>query len=234
MIRLFVNVDLSQNEKVVLSAPQSHYLTHVMRLKEGDEIVCFNGIQGDWKALLFRQKKEWFLMPQEQVFSQQKRERVILCLALIKRDALVLALQKATELGVTEIHLIQADRSNNERVNMERLKAIITEACEQCERNDIPLLYAPESLACVMESLSKKVQFVWLSERGNTSGKISSLPPAFFVGPEGGWTEKEQKLFQQKGAFSWHLGNTILRAETAALTAVALWLYRDEIKKLAI
>jgi RsmE family RNA methyltransferase len=62
---------------------------------------------------------------------------------------------------------------------------------------------------------------------------MKKLPPAFFVGPEGGWTEKEQKLFQKNKAFSWHLENTILRAETAALTALSLWQYRDEIKKLA-
>ena len=67
-----------------------------------------------------------------------------------------------------------------------------------------------------------------------TNGKLKKLPPAFFIGPEGGWTEKEQELFVQEKAFSWHLGNTILRAETAALTALALWQYAPEIKKLAI
>ena len=234
MIRLFVDATLKKNEQVLLSAPQSHYLTHVMRLTEGDKVVCFNGRQGDWTAALTKQRKEYFLIPQKQIMPQQKREECILCLALIKRDPLALALHKATELGVTQIHLIQAERSNNERVNMDRLRAILQEACEQCGRNDIPMLFAPAPLPKVIEKLSDKAQLVWLSERGTTKGKASKLPPAFFIGPEGGWTEKEQNLFQDVDAFSWHLGNTILRAETAALTALALWQYRDEIKKLAI
>ena len=85
-----------------------------------------------------------------------------------------------------------------------------------------------------MSKLSGTVQPVWLSERGTTSGQMGKFPPAFFVGPEGGWTEKEQELFIAKKALSWHLGNTILRAETATITALSLWQYRDEIKKLAI
>ena len=234
MSRIFVDYDFKKNTKLNLSAPQSHYLIHVMRLKEEDKIICFNGKQGDWEATLSKQKKDYFLTLQKQILPQQKRESCILCLALIKRDPVAYALQKATELGVTEIHLIQAERSNNERVNMERLNAIVTEACEQCERNDIPTLFAPESLPKVIEKLSDKAQLVWLSERGTTNGKKQKLPPAFFIGPEGGWTEKEQQLFQQSQAFSWHLGDTILRAETAAMTALALWQYQNEIKKLAI
>ena len=234
MNRIFVDDDLNKNELVLLTAPQSHYLTHVMRLKEGDKVVCFNGKEGDWEALLKKQKKEWLLLPQKQILPQHKREKSILCLALIKRDPLALTLQKATELGVTEIHLVQAERSNNERINMDRLHSIVVEACEQCERNDIPVLFAPKTLQKVIDDLMGKAQIIWLSERGTTLGKTSSLPHAFFIGPEGGWCEKEQKLFQTSNAFSWHLGNTILRAETAAITALALWQYRDEIKKLAI
>ena len=86
----------------------------------------------------------------------------------------------------------------------------------------------------MITKISEKAQMVWLSERGTTKGKMKKLPPAFFIGPEGGWTEKEQALFQEAKAFSWHLGTTILRAETAAMTALALWQYQDEIKKLAI
>jgi len=234
MIRLFLNTSFEPNQKISLSAPQSHYLTHVMRLKEGEEIICFNGKQGDWIGFLKKQKKEYFFSPQKQITEQQKRPECLLCMSLIKRDPLVLTLQKATELGATQIHLIQADRSNNERVNMERLKAIIVEACEQCERNDIPTLFTPVSLDKKIKELQEKAQFVWLSERGTTSGKMGKLPPAFFVGPEGGWSEREQQILTLNQALSWHLGNTILRAETAAITALGLWQYKSEIKTLAI
>ncbi|MGN0919614.1 MAG: RsmE family RNA methyltransferase [Alphaproteobacteria bacterium] len=233
MIRIYVEADFKENTRIVLSAPQSHYLTHVMRLSEGDNVICFNGQEGDWEAVLQKQKKEYFLILKTQVIPQQKRSACTLCLALIKREPLTYALQKATELGVTEIYLIQAERSNNERVNMDRLRAIVSEACEQCERNDIPEIYAPESLLKVIDKLSLKRQLIWLSERGTTSGKAAQLPPAFFIGPEGGWSPKEQALFEKSNAFSWHLGNTILRAETAAMTALALWQFKDEIKTLA-
>ena len=234
MTRLFVDESFKKDIPLILSAPQSHYLTHVIRLKEGDEVICFNGKQGDWKSVLKKQKKEWALFPEKQISSQQTREKCALCLALIKRDPLTYALQKATELGVTEIHLIQAERSNNERVNMDRLRVIIVESCEQCERNDIPQIFPPETLSKKIDSLSEKMDLIWLSERGVTKGKKSLLAPAFFIGPEGGWSEKEQLLFQELHAVSWHLGSTILRAETAAAAALALWQYRDEIKKLAI
>ena len=234
MIRLFLDTPFKPDQKISLSAPHSHYLTHVMRLKEGEEIICFNGKQGDWIGLLEKQKKEYFFSPKKQITAQQTRSDCILCMSLIKRDPLALTLQKATELGVTQSHLIQADRSNSERVNMERLYAIIVEACEQCERNDIPTIFAPISLDKKIEELRLKAQPVWLSERGTTSGQMGKLPPAFFVGPEGGWSNREQTLFKQVSALSWHLGNTILRAETAAITALALWQYKSEIKTLAI
>ena len=237
MIRLFTAQPFQKNELILLSAPQSHYLTHVMRLNEGEKIECFNGIDGDWEAVLQKNKKQWTLKLQQQTAPQQKRAKSLLCLALIKRDPLAYALQKATELGVSEIHLIQAERSNHERVNMDRLNAIVHEACEQCERNDIPTLFAPQSLSQKMTALSGTARLIWLSERGMTTPKgfsSSSLPPAFFIGPEGGWTDAEQALFEREKAFSWHLGDTILRAETAAVTALALWQYQDEIKKLAI
>ena len=234
MIRLFVNAPLKVGEKVVLSAPQSHYLIHVMRLTKGAQMICFNGQDGDWNAILNADKKEWFLLPQQQVSAQQTREKSILCLALIKREPLAFALQKAVELGVGEIRLLQTDRSQSERVNLDHLRAIIVEACEQCERNDVPMLVAPTSLKNVLDDLSGHSQCIYLSERGQTKGKMAPLNPAFFIGPEGGWSERELALFEEKKAFSWHLGKTILRAETAAITALALWHYAPEIKKLAI
>ena len=234
MIRLFIDVDFIPQKKVALSAPQEHYLCHVMRLKMGDKIICFNGKQGDWLTSLEKQKKEVCLILEKQILPQQKRKGCILCISLIKREPLNYVFQKATELGVTQIYLIQAERSVREKVNMERVKSIVLEACEQCERNDIPDLIAPQPLHQILDQLKGKVCPIWLSERGTTDGIKIKLPPAFFIGPEGGWTKKEEELFKDNAVYSWHLGDTILRAETAAMTAIALWQYQDEIKMLAI
>ena len=221
-------------KEICLDVKQAHYLCHVMRLKTGDKIICFNGQEGDWIATLKQNKKNVSLILESQVCPQNVRKSCALCLSLIKRDPLNYALQKATELGVAKIYLVQAERSVREKVNMERLKSIIIEACEQCERNDIPELLAPQPLEKVLKETSEKFTPVFLSERGQTSKKKLNQLPAFFIGPEGGWTEKEIKLFSEKQILSWHLGNTILRAETAALTTVALWQYKEEIKILAI
>lgn len=234
MIRLFVDTDFNPLKKVILSASQAHYLCHVMRLKTGDLVVCFNGKQGDWESYIEVKKKEVFLILKKQFSSQQKMYKSILCLSLIKRDPLNYALQKATELGVTHIYLIQAERSIREKVNMDRLKSIIIEACEQCERNDIPKLFSPQPLENVLDCMDENVYPVCLAERSKTKGKSRKLIPAFFIGPEGGWTLKEEKIFRDKDTYFWHLGNTILRAETAAVAAIVLWQYKGEIKKLAI
>lgn len=228
MIRLFVDSDLSAQQKIVLPVKQVHYLTHVMRLKSDEEVEIFNGRQGVWRALLKQEKKQTTLICQEQIQQQIALKPCILCPALIKKEHMDMVLQKATELGATEIYPIVAERSVMHTLNMERAQSIICEACEQCERVDVPVLHTPQKLPQVLEELKEKTHLIWLSERGQTHKTSSDLPPALFVGPEGGWTQKEQDLFKQYHAQEWHLGHTILRAETACLAGLVLCLDENE------
>lgn len=228
MIRLFVEYDLKEKNEIELSVFQTHYLCHVMRLKENDEIACFNGRQGEWSGLLSCRKKSAFLKIQKQIKEQKKLPECILCPALIKKEAMDFIWQKATELGATKIYPIIADRSVVKSFNQTHVLSVIHEACEQCERTDIPEVMSPDTLENTIEKLRGKARLIWLSERGGDACGDFDDTPAFFVGPEGGWTPKEQKLLKEKADEEWHLGQTILRAETACLSALAIYLAKKK------
>ena len=228
MIRLFVEGELKEKSQLELSVFQSHYLCHVMRLKGKAEIACFNGSQGEWLAKLFYQKKKAYLQVQKQIQKQKKLPECILCPALIKKEAMDFVWQKATELGATKIYPIVAERSVLKTFNKARALSVVREACEQCERMDIPEIMAPDTLENTIKKLQGSVHLVWLSERGKGPCTDFDGVPAFFVGPEGGWSPKEQKLLSEKADNEWHLGQTILRAETACLAALSIYLAKKK------
>lgn len=223
MIRLFIDDDLNQNAQIALSVFQTHYLCHVMRQKEGAEVVCFNGRDGEWSAHLGYVKKKAFLHVQKQIRRQINLSECILCPALIKKEAMDFVWQKATELGVTHIYPILAERTVVHKFNLEHAKSVMIEACEQCERMDIPQIMPPNDLSETLKKLKGKACIIWMSERGQGADFDCTQTPAFFVGPEGGWSEKEQQILKQNADFEWHLGQTILRAETASLSALAVY-----------
>ena len=223
MMLLFIESDLKATEFLELSVFQTHYLAHVMRLKEDDEIICFNGRQGEWTARLSYVKRKAFLTVQKQLRRQKNLPECILCPALIKKEAMDFIWQKATELGATQIYPIIAERSVVKSFNQKHVLSVIHEACEQCERMDVPQVQEPETLERVLQQLQGKAYLIWLSERGEEACGEFDKTPAFFVGPEGGWSLKEQKLLKEKANSEWHFGQTILRSETACLSALAIY-----------
>lgn len=229
MIRLFTPHTLDSNCSIEPDEKQRHYLTHVMRLKEGDCLYLFNGQDGTWEATYHEcGKKKIALVVQNQVASQTKRKQCILCPAIIKKENMDFVLQKATELGVTDIYPMITDRTVVRQFNQERAKLIVYEACEQCERNDIPIVHEPQPLDKILTSFDSSITLVHLAERQTQSDRLSPESiPAFLIGPEGGFTEAENKRIQQtKNVRLLHLGTTILRAETAALAILAAWQFR--------
>ena len=223
MIRLYVKDDLKKDILVELSVFQAHYLCHVMRQKEGAEIYCFNSRDGEWSAHLKCVKKKAFLNIQKQIKKQTNLSECILCPALIKKEAMDFVWQKATELGVTQIYPIIAERSVVHKFNLDHAMSVVCEACEQCERMDVPQIMPADTLENVIKKLKDKNSIIWMSERGKTSDFDFERVPAFFVGPEGGWTENEQRILSENADCEWHLGQTILRAETASLSALAVY-----------
>lgn len=224
MIRLWTPHRLNVKEAVVLDEKQHHYVFHVMRLKRSDQVLLFNGQDGEWICTFNElSKKTAVVMPIEQTRPQVLEEGDMLAVSLIKKDNLDLVLQKATELGVSTILLLDAARSVVHGFNMERAQLIVTEAAEQCERLSVPALIAPQSVAAFLKNLSPEIPLVYLSERGQTTGVLDVQKKiCFVVGPEGGWTPEECRQFEQyPGSVSVNLGHLILRAETAAIGILA-------------
>lgn len=223
MIRLFVSDDLSADVVLNLTEEQVHYLYHVMRRSIGDEIAVFNGRDGEWCGQLTDlTKKRGRLRLSYQRLAQTDTKGAVLAMALIKKDNFDLVLQKATELGVQKIIPLITARTVVPKLNLNRAQHIVQEAAEQCERLDVPQVCEPMTLKAFL-NLDENHTIVYLSERGQTSAKITkSESVCFVVGPEGGWTDEEIQMFSTRANVqSLNLGQLILRAETAAIGILA-------------
>lgn len=229
MIRLFVEETLKEGIRIVLPEKQGHYLRHVMRLEAGKEVALFNGKDGEWTAVLsYPTKKESVLQVQHQTREQIYLKPCALAFALIKKENTALILQKATELGVTHIYPLITKRTIIRSLNRERAEMIIQEAAEQCERVDIPQLHPVMDLRLFVKDMPQAFTPVHLAERATVSDTLTpDMAPLFIVGPEGGFTPDENALIAQMPQVKIvHLGETVLRAETAALAILSAWQFR--------
>lgn len=254
MNRIFVGVDIKEKTPIQLCDAQVHYLFHVMRMKPGEKIQIFNGRDGLWDAAFAElNKKRGVVWPTELVREQTPVTGPDLYIALIKKDNFDLVVQKATELGVRDIYPMVTERSVVHKINIQRLQIIAVEACEQSERLTVPQVHEPVKLAQALTGLQAGQKAVYLDERGvNVDEPTPTLPwkgkeskvegereknrvkrgenVAFFVGPEGGWTDGELKaLAAHKGSMALNLGSQILRAETACMAVLAA--YRFDVFK---
>lgn len=229
MIRLFINEKLEEGMVFPLDEQKTHYLIHVMRCNAGDEILLFNGKDGEFRGKINQiSKKKYACYILEQTRKQEKTPSCILCPAIIKKENMDIVLQKATELGVSEIFPVITERTVVRHFNLERAKLIVAEASEQSERLDCPVIHEPVYLYDLFQKLPQDIALFFLSERGKTSlKKITVKRPAFLIGPEGGFTEKEVSyILGQPCVSSIHLGTTILRAETASIAILSCWQYK--------
>ena len=232
-IRLFVNQPLAVGATVCLPEDQRHYLRNVLRAQPGAELFVFNGREGEFSAVLsVLNKKEAQIQICRVLRGQPEKRDVRLYFALLKRDCTALVVEKATELGVTKIVPVITQYTSVQRVNVERLRAVAIEACEQCRRLDVPEISEPVALAALLnEQNADKPLLVHLDETG-TGQKAEQVfkgvdRAAFLVGPEGGFSESERALIAATPhTVGLDLGERILRAETAAIAALALFMCR--------
>jgi 16S rRNA (uracil1498-N3)-methyltransferase len=243
MIRLFVQAELSEAARVPVGADQAHYLVNVMRLQPGAELELFNGRDGAWRARLAESSKRGAALTVETKTREQVRTPDLdLVVALVKRARLETIVEKAAELGCRRVRLVITRRTNAERANVERLQAIATEAAEQCERLDVPEVLAPEKLERVLDAWEAGRRLMYCDESGTgwtydpspSRGRISPVlealagqprgPWAVLIGPEGGFDPQEQaRLRGLPFVVPAGLGPRILRADTAAISALTLW-----------
>jgi 16S rRNA (uracil1498-N3)-methyltransferase len=234
-VRLYVHSVLEQGGYFSVRDNAAHYLSHVMRLREGDAVAVFNGRDGDWRAVISAiSKKEVMLTAQEQLRSQRSSPDIQLLFAPIKGARMDFIIEKATEMGASMIQPVRTDYTIVTRVNQERAHAHCVEAAEQTERQDIPQLLPIVSLKQALAS--------WPSDRilfyGDESGQgqlvdnaLATLERgaavAYLVGPEGGFSVKEHQLLQSLPfTCALSLGPRVLRADTAVvagLTVIQAW-----------
>jgi 16S rRNA (uracil1498-N3)-methyltransferase len=233
--RLFTEADLSAGVDAELSEAQAHYLRHVMRREEGAPLLLFNGRDGEWQASLsLRGKKGAVARIAERRRPQAAEPDVWLCFAPVKRARIDWIAEKATELGVAVLQPVITQHTAVERVNVERLRANAIEAAEQTERLSVPEVRAPVELARLLAEWPAGRRLLICDETGGgppIAETLSQLDPAaraapwgIVIGPEGGFSEGElTALRRMKDVLAIGLGPRILRADTAALAALACW-----------
>ena len=224
-IRLFVVDALHAGANFALSAAQAHYLGSVMRRSVGDALRLFNGRDGEFSARIERIRRGKATVIVEGLLRPQAPETDLwLAFTPLKRDATDLLVQKATELGVAALLPVMTERTNASRVNLERLAAIATEAAEQSERLSVPRLHPPAPLhALLADWPAERILFVALERSDSPAIRPASGPAGILIGPEGGFSPLDRTLIQNGHQCTQvSLGPRILRAETAAIVALAL------------
>jgi 16S rRNA (uracil1498-N3)-methyltransferase len=229
--RLFVNDPLSAGRQIVLDGDRSHYLKNVMRRGPGDEVGLFNGQDGEWLGVVdgFRRNAvEIALTRQRRI--QASGPDVWLAFAPIKRARIDLIAEKATELGASVLWPVMTRRAEAARVNIERLANIAIEAAEQTERLDIPQIREPASLDRLIALWPADRTLFVCAEAGAAQPLAQAIearktsPAGFLVGPEGGFAPAElDALHKLPFVVAIGLGPRLLRAETAAIAALACW-----------
>ncbi|MFC7736806.1 16S rRNA (uracil(1498)-N(3))-methyltransferase [Roseomonas sp. GCM10028921] len=224
--RLFTEHDLRAGIAVPAAPGQGRYLGAVMRKKEGDAVILFNGRDGEWRGRLGPiRKDDAALIPERMVRPQPPAAGPVLLMAALKREAMEWVVEKATELGACAIRPVITARAVPDRVNRARLLLIAREAAEQCERLDVPELAEAVPLHAALDAWDDTPLLVAAERRD--ARPLASLPsgppPAILVGPEGGFTGPElDALARHPFVALVSLGPRILRAETAAVSALAV------------
>ena len=231
MIRLFVDADLKAGARFDPRPEQAHYLVRVMRLAQGEPLLVFNGRDGEWRARLADvARRGCTLAIEEQARPQAAPPDLDLIIALVKRARLETIVEKAAELGARRVRLAITERTNADHTNVARLEAIAIEAAEQTGRLDAPRILSPAPLAAVLAGWEVERRLMFCDEAGDAAPAIAALretgegPWAILIGPEGGFSADERGAIRAlPEAIPVSLGPRILRADTAAIAALALW-----------
>jgi len=232
--RLNVPDDLAPGVSLDLSTAQAHYLRNVLRLPVGAAIALFNGRDGEWRGRIDGiGKGKCSVALGERTRPQVAEPDLWLVFAPVKRARIDYLVEKATELGVAELYPVHTQRTIVERVNVERLQANAVEAAEQTERLVVPCVHPPESLPSLVARWPAGRRLIVCDERGRAPPIAQavgflrdtlSAGAAVLIGPEGGFTETElDGLANLPFADLVSLGPRVLRADTAALAALAVF-----------
>lgn len=229
--RLFVDTALAVGATHTCSKAQTNYLRQVLRLGAGDEILVFNGADGEWLSRLEpRGKRDCDLAIVEQVRPQAAGPDLDYLFAPLKRARLDYMVQKATEMGVASLRPVLTARTVVARVNLERMRQNAIEAAEQCGVLRLPAVAEPGPLAAALDAWPCDRTLFFADEAADVASPLAAFeglergaPMAVVIGPEGGFSSSEREMIRalpQTRALS--LGPRIMRADTAAVAVLAL------------
>ncbi|QZH75306.1 MAG: 16S rRNA (uracil(1498)-N(3))-methyltransferase [Erythrobacter sp.] len=228
--RLFVEQELSAEAQIVLEGPQAHYLGRVMRAGQGDVVLLCDDLTGEWAAEVVEAgKRSVVLRVVEHLRPREQVPDLWLVPALLKKDRFDWVLEKATELGAARIAPVITRRCVADKLNAERARSIVTEAAEQCARTALPEVAEPAKLDTLLRDWPADRTLFFADELGGepAAQAFTAHPPpaAILIGPEGGFDDSERELIRaHPAAKPVTLGPRILRGETAAVAALALWM----------
>lgn len=228
--RLFVDSELGEGRRISIEGNQAHYLGKVMRIAPGGAVILCDNLTGEWAARVTAiDKRSVGLEVIERLRPREAVPDFWLCAALLKKDRFDLVLEKATELGVARIQPVITRRCVADKLNLDRARAIVTEAAEQCARTALPEVMEPVKLAALLDNWPGDRVLFFADELGGEAAAASFArhpqPAALVIGPEGGFDDAEREAIRgltQARAIT--LGPRILRGETAAIAGTALWM----------
>ena len=228
--RLHVEADLAAGAEIEANKGQAHYLLNVLRLKADGTILLFNGRDGEWRARIADAgKRSCVLVAEERTRAQTPLPDLHYLFAPLKQARLDYMVQKAVEMGAGRLSPVITEFTQVRRVNLQRMRANAIEAAEQCGILAIPEMDAPQTLADRLDGWPDDRHLIFCDEAAPTARPADALaglkpgPAALLIGPEGGFTEAEREhLMARPGVTVLSLGPRILRADTAAVAALAL------------
>jgi 16S rRNA (uracil1498-N3)-methyltransferase len=228
--RLYVTGDLGANRTVDLEEGQVHYLLHVLRARIGNRLLLFNGRDGEWLAEITQTGKRGVTVTcLKQTEPQSEGPDLWLAFAPVKKTPSDYLVQKAAELGVSVLQPVFTRRTIVSRINEERMTANAIEAAEQSARLSVPEIRESVTLEKLLASWPKERRLYFCDEGGDTrplaeAARGDRSPAAILTGPEGGFDPAEREMLRaQSFVTPVTLGPRILRADTAALAALAVW-----------
>jgi 16S rRNA (uracil1498-N3)-methyltransferase len=228
--RLFVEPDLAEGAEISLEGAPANYLRNVLRMSEGDGLLVFNGREGEWRATVASAaRKRVLLAVGARERAQTPAGALRLLFAPLKHARLDYMVQKAVEMGASRLSPVLTRRTQVSRVNLERMRANAVEAAEQCGVLSLPEIDGPQALDRLLADWPADAPIVFCDEEAAVDDGLARLaalagrPLAVLIGPEGGFDPAERKaLLAHPATVRIGLGPRILRADTAAVAALAL------------
>jgi 16S rRNA (uracil1498-N3)-methyltransferase len=229
-VRLFVESPLRAGAAVECTQPQANYLGNVMRMRAGETILAFNGRDGEWLAEITALKRgACALTAREQVREQTGGPDVHYLFAPLKMARLDYMVQKAAEMGVAALRPVITRRTVAERVKIERMRANVIEAAEQCGVLRVPEIFEPLKLVAALRDWPGSRALIFADEAAPIASPLEALarvpqgPAALLIGPEGGFDDSERAMLRALPfVHAISLGPRVMRADTAAVAALAL------------